>query len=320
MAYPRVRRRVSQAAAFAERERPDAVVLIDSWGFTLRVAKAIRKILPECKLIKYVAPQVWASRPERAKTLAQTVDHLISIQPMDLPHFEAVGLPTTLVGNPVLSRGMLEADPSIYRTSAGLGSQDKLVLVLPGSRPSEIRKLMPVFKETIERLAAQRPELKFALPMAGTVDGLVRDALQTWSVKVDVVTEPDLKDSLMRAGTVALACSGTVTTELALARCPMVVAYRMGAATYAILSRIFKPRWITMLSISAGRQIVPEFLQGEANAEALSSALRDLLDDEDLRQKQLADQGEALNIMGLGLPNPSDSAARVVAGFLPPSA
>lgn len=316
-AYPRVRRKVAQAAAFAERERPDVVVLIDSWGFTLRVAKAIRKLLPDCKLIKYVAPQVWASRPARAGTLAKTVDHLISIQPLDLPHFEAVGLPTTLVGNPVLRRGFLLAGQELYRKAAGLPDDQQIVLILPGSRPAEIRSLMPIFKETTEQLSRLRPDLKFALPLAGTVEGLVRETLKTWSVSVDVVSDPGLKESLMRAGTVALACSGTVTTELALARCPMVVAYRMGAATYLILKRIFKPRWITMLSITAGREIVPEYLQGEARPEILCQALQDLLENEDQRNKQLADQMEALKIMGLGLPDPSEGAARVVAGFLP---
>ena len=101
-AYGRVKARVADTVALAERERPDAVVLIDSWGFTIRVAKAIRAVLPDVRLIKYVGPQVWASRPGRAKTLAGAVDHLLALYAFDAPWFEKEGLPTTVVGSQAL--------------------------------------------------------------------------------------------------------------------------------------------------------------------------------------------------------------------------
>jgi lipid-A-disaccharide synthase len=138
-AYPRVRRRVADTAALAAADRPDVAVLIDSWGFTLRVAHTLRRLYPDLPLVKYVGPQVWATRPGRAKTLARSVDHLLSIHAFDAPWFEKEGLPVTFVGNPALAGDFSGADPARLRAAIGAGPDDPILLVLPGSRPAEIK-------------------------------------------------------------------------------------------------------------------------------------------------------------------------------------
>src|SRR5258708_12972138 len=143
IASPRIVRRANQTAALAQRERPDVAVLIDSWGFTLRVAQRLRRQIPGLPLIKYVGPQVWATRPGRAKTLAAAVDHLLSIHAFDAPYFEAEGLPVTFVGNSALSLDFSNADPKRLRTQIGAGAADPILLVLPGSRPAEIDRVFP---------------------------------------------------------------------------------------------------------------------------------------------------------------------------------
>jgi len=313
-AYPRVVARVRDTVALAVREAPDMAVLIDSWGFTLRVAQGLKRLDPKLPVIKFVGPQVWASRPGRAKTLAATVDHLLSILPFDAPFYEPLGLPVTFVGNPALARDFSRASGDWFRMAIDIKADDPLLLVLPGSRRSEIRQLMPPFGEAVRRLQADRPGLKVAVIAAPSVAASVKVETASWS-DVHVVEDEGLKYHAMKAATVALACSGTVTTELALAGAPMVVAYRMGAATYWILKRLIRTPWIVLLNIAAKRFVTPEFVQHDCTGPNLAAALAERLDDGDLRQ-QVADQDAALALMGKGQADPLEKAAETVISLL----
>ncbi|MBI5940059.1 MAG: lipid-A-disaccharide synthase [Caulobacterales bacterium] len=315
-AYRTVMRRVADTAALAQRERPDVAVLIDSWGFTLRVAQVLRKAAPGLPLIKYVGPQVWATRPGRAKTLAASVDHLLSIHSFDAPWFEKEGLKTTFVGNPALAKDFSHADPARLHAAIGAGVDDDILLVLPGSRPAEIKLVMPVFEEAVKRLKAERPDLHVVVPAAGTVLESVKARVAGWPFRAHVIEDEALKDDAFVAGTVALACSGTVTTELALAGAPMVVAYRIGAMTYAILKLIFKSPWVTMFNIAAKAFVAPEFLQADCTPENLERAVAERLDDPALRARQIAAQSAALDLMGRGGPDPSEKAADTLIALL----
>lgn len=315
-AYRTVVRRVADTAALAAREKPDVAVLIDSWGFTLRVAQALRKASPDLPLVKYVGPQVWATRPGRAKTLAASVDHLLSIHSFDAPWFEAEGLKTTFVGNPALAKDFSRADPARLRAAIGAGAGDDILLVLPGSRPAEIKLVMPVFEEAVKRLKVERPTLHVVIPAAGTVLESVRAKVAGWPFRAHVIEDEQLKDDAFVAGTVALACSGTVTTELALAGAPMVVAYRIGAASYAILKLIFKSPWVTMFNIAAKDFVAPEFLQAECTPDRLAAAVAERLDDPALRARQTAAQNAALEVMGRGGADPSEKAADTLLALL----
>lgn len=315
-AYRTVMQRVADTAALAQRETPDVAILIDSWGFTLRVAQALRKRFPGMLLVKYVGPQVWATRPGRAKTLAASVDHLLSIHSFDAPWFEKEGLKTTFVGNPALAKDYSHADPARLRAAIGAGEGEDILLVLPGSRPAEIKLVMPVFEEAVKRLKAARPGLHVVIPAAGTVVESVRAKVAGWPFRAHVIEDEQLKDDAFVAGTVALACSGTVTTELALAGTPMVVAYRIGGATYAILKLIFKSPWVTMFNIAARAFVAPEFLQADCTPANLEKAIAERLDDPALRVRQVAAQNAALEVMGKGGPDPSEAAADAVLKLL----
>jgi len=315
-ALPRVKARVRDTVALAVREKPDAVVLIDSWGFTLRAAQAIRKALPGVPLIKYVGPQVWATRPGRAKTLARTVDFLIALHPMDPPFFEAQGLRTVVVGNPALHTDFGHSDPLAFRKSLGLGADSPILLVLPGSRPAEIKHMMPVFGEVVTRLHAARPDLTFVMPVADTVRARVEEAVKAIAAPIRLVESEADKFSAMRAATLALACSGTVSTELALAGCPMVIAYKVERLTYFIFKRISVLKHATMFNIMADKRIAPEFLQHECTADNLLNAIERRLDDKALRETQIREQYEALDLMGRGSPPTAERAARAVLDFL----
>ena len=311
-AYGRVKRRVADTVAFAQREKPDVAVLIDSWGFTIRVAKELRKALPDLKLVKYVGPQVWASRPGRAKTLAQAVDHLLTLHAFDPPWFEKAGLATTFVGNPSLAIDFSQADGGRFRERNGLGPDQPLLLMLPGSRPSEIERMTPLFEATAARIRAEQPEAALAVVIADTVAAQAKAAVAGWPLRAILVEgEADKKDA-MKAATVALACSGTVSTELALAGAPMVIAYRLSGLSYALMKPMVTAKHITLFNIAADARIAPEFVQDEATPEALAAAVLARLNDPSLRADQVRRQFEALDLMGRGQLDPSAAAAKAV--------
>ncbi len=311
-AYKRVKARVADTVALALAEKPDAVVLIDSWGFTLRVAKGIREVMPDVPLIKYVGPQVWATRPGRAKTLAQSVDLLLALHKMDAPYFEAEGLETVVVGNPALNVDFSRADPEGFRDAHGLKPDTPLLLVLPGSRPAEIRRLMPVFIETLQHLSAVYPELRFVMPVADTVRKRVLEQVQGLDLPLIMTdTEAD-KLSAMQAADVALACSGTVSTELALSGCPMIIAYKVEWLTYFIFKRFSPLKYVTLFNIVADKDIAPEFIQKDCSADNLVQAVSTRLNDPSLRARQTAEQFAALDLMGRGQKPPAELAAAAV--------
>ena len=310
-AYGIVKRRVADTVALGVAEKPDAVVLIDSWGFTIRVAKALRAVLPGVRLIKYVGPQVWASRPGRAKTLAAAVDHLLALYAFDAPWFEREGLPTTVVGSQALHVDMSAADPAAFRAEQGIAAGAPLLVVLPGSRPSEIRLMTPVYEAAIARLKAADPALEVAVVVAGTVAADVTARVATWPFRAHVVGE-DRKYAAMRAATVALATSGTVSTELALAGAPTVIAYRFQPLSYAIMKPFFTGKYATLFNHAADEEIARELIQNDATPEKVAAEVGRLLGDPEARADQAARQTAALDRMGREGRDPSEIAADAV--------
>ena len=314
-AYGLVKQRVADTTELATRERPDAVILIDSWGFTIRVAEALRALMPDVPLIKYVGPQVWASRPGRAKTLAAAVNHLLALYAFDAPWFEREGLPTTVVGSQALHVDMSGADPAAFRAARGIAPDAPLLLVLPGSRPSEIRLMTPVYAETVARLKASVPDLQVAVVVAGTVAASVRAQVADWPVEAHLVEEHD-KYAAMKAATVALATSGTVSTELALAGAPMIIAYRFQPLSYAIMRPFFTGKYATLFNHAADEEIAPEYIQKDATPEKLVPAVTRLMANPAARADQSRRQTAALDLMGREGRDPSEIAAEAVLGVI----
>ena len=271
-AWPLVRRRARDVGELAGRERPDIAVLIDSWGFNLRVAHAIRRAAPSVTIVKYIAPQVWATRPGRARTLAAAVDRLLTIHSFDAPWFERAGLATSFVGNPVLARTPGAADPARFRASIGAGAATPILLLAPGSRRGEVERLLGPFEAAAVRLAATRPDLKIVLLAAEAVASTVTERVARWPIPVQIVRGEADRAEAMAAATAAIACSGTVTTELALAGAPMVVAYRMDALTYPIAKLLIRTRFVTLFNVAAGRFVAPELIQGACTGPRLAMA------------------------------------------------
>ncbi len=315
-AYPEVLRRADEVAAIAARERPDIAILIDAWGFNLRVAHRLRRADPALPLVKYVAPQVWATRPGRARTLARAVDKLLTIHSFDAPYFEREGLPVSFVGNPALNRDFSGMDPERLRAELGAKPGDPVLLILPGSRAGEVDRLMGPFEDAAARLKSDRPDLRLVLAAADSVADRVKSRLADWRFAPFLLEGEAARLDAMRTATAALACSGTVTTELALAGCPMVVAYRLGPLTHLVAKALIQTRYITLFNVAAGALVAPERIQGDCTGERLAADLAPLLDNEAFRLAQIRAQTRALETMRGGVTEPTEAAADAVVSAL----
>lgn len=313
---PQLLRRIGETARKIEEIRPDVIVTIDSPDFTLRVAKKVRRLgIP---IVHYVAPTVWAWRPGRAAKLAKIVDHVMALFPFEPEYFEAVGLKATFVGHPVVERQLPETDSATYRSSLGLEKDRRIISVLPGSRRGEIDRLMPVFGDALLRLLNTNEDkrLSVIIPTLPHLQSQVIESSNDWPCHV--VTEPnrDRFFDALRISEAALCASGTVVLELARAGAPTIVAYRINRLTAMIARRLIKLKFVSLVNIIAGREIMPEFLQENCTAKNLSRALEKLLDDPAEQEKQRSAFGETMRALGQGDAPPSERAAFIVAAYL----
>lgn len=311
-AIPRILARVRQAADYAVRTHPDALVVIDSPDFTHRIARAVKKRDPSIKTVNYVAPQVWASRAYRAKAMARYFDLILALFPFEVPFFEKYGLRAVFVGHPVIERRVRMTGGEMLRAKLGIRADAPLLALLPGSRSSEIRFIFPVFRAAVEILSRKIPGLVTVLPTVPHVAARVREAAAGWPTPLNLLENEDDKYAAFDAADVALAASGTVTAELALSRTPMVVAYRVGGLTYALANRLMTAPYMTLVNILLERRAIPEFKQYDAIPEVLASEVERLFTDEAARAAQRDAMNEFGRRLGEGDEAPSQRAARVL--------
>ena len=218
---PRILRRLNQTMADIHAKRPDAIITVDSWGFTGRIARRLKAEGVNRPRIHYVAPMVWAWREKRVHQLARSVHLLLCLLPNEPPHFQRAGLNAVHVGHSVLESGADRGDGAAFRARHAIPPGVPLLCMLPGSRHSETSRLLPVFRQTVMRLAEQRPGLGVVVPTVETVADEVAESLADWPVPVTIVTGAQERYDAFAASRVALAASGTVALELALARLPI---------------------------------------------------------------------------------------------------
>jgi len=302
-------RRLDETAADIRAVRPDAIVTIDAPGFNRRLVDRVKiRSIPR---IHYVAPTVWAWRPGRALKFKARFDRLLALLPFEPPYFEKVGLDCRFVGHSVLESGADKGDGARFRAEHGVSAETKLLCLLPGSRRGEVSRLLPAFAETVHLLGQRRPGLRVAIPVAPGVASLVEEATANWSSPPILVVGESAKYDCMAGCDAALAASGTVALELALARAPTVIAYRLPSITYAIVKALVKVDYVHLLNIMAGREIVPEYIQSDCVPERLAAELDRLMGQAGRDQTEaLAPYLAQLWPVGGGLP--SESAARAV--------
>jgi lipid-A-disaccharide synthase len=312
----RILRRVAETVADIRRLKPDAVVTIDSSGFTWRVAQRLRRAGERVPLIHYVAPMIWAWRKGRARRMARWYDHLMVLLPFEPPYFSAVGMSCSYVGHPIVESGADRGDGVGFRQRHDIPQDAPLIAVLPGSRRGEVSRLLPIFAEAVRQLARRYTGLRAVLPTTETVAEPVTAAVARWTVPAIVVRGSREKYDAFAASDVALAASGTVALELALARLPAVIAYRVNPLTHALVRRIVTVEHAHLLNIILGHRVVPELIQQDCTPERLAAAVAQLMDDRSARAAQIAGCQTALGILGYGRTSPSARAADEVLSII----
>jgi lipid-A-disaccharide synthase len=263
---------------------------------------------PDIRLVQYIGPQVWAARAGRAKTLARLVDHLICIHDFEVPYYAPLGLACTVCGHPAIGRARA-GDGAAFRARHGLDPDEPLLLVLPGSRRAEIRRVGPFLWNAAGLLQERFPRLRVAAVAAQPV----AESVRAQAIADALIVGEEEKEDAFAAASVALAASGTVTTEIALQGAPMIVAYKLGWITWALARfLLFKARYVTLLNVAADREVVPEFLQTRLTARNLAAAAGRLVADPQARQAQVAAQNAALAKMGRGGRAAAEIAAEAV--------
>lgn len=312
---PAILRRVREAADYAVRYAPDAVVLIDSPDFTHRIAQRLKRVAPHIRTVNYAAPQVWASRSYRARKMARYFDLVLALLPFEAGFFQEHGLDAVFVGHPVVERTVYMTGGHALRKRLGIAPDAPLLALLPGSRMNEVRLLLPPFREAVRLVREKMANVVCILPVVEHVADYVREHTRNWPAPLHIVAGDADKFAAFNAATAALAASGTVTTELALAGTPMVVAYRLGALTYALVRPFVNVRFITLANILLDRPAVPELVQRACTGTALTAAVLPLLTGGNARETQRRNLAEAVARLGLGGEHPSVRAARALVEF-----
>lgn len=267
-------------AELMEREQPDALVIIDYPDFNMRLAKiAKKKGIP---VVSYISPTVWAWRKGRAKTVAETVQKVAAIFPFEAEVYAEAGANVTFVGHPLLDIVKTKMSKAEAYQHFGVIPEKPLVLLLPGSRQQEIMNLLPVMLEAAEKIVLQVPDCQFFLPIASTISReMIQTILNKYSISV-TLTENNTYD-LMSISDAAIAASGTVTLEASLLKLPTVIIYKVATLTYLLGKMLIKIPYVSLPNIIAGRKIVPELIQYDANAENIAKEVIPILTQPDVR-------------------------------------
>ena len=307
-----IRRRIDETAAQILGDRPDVVVSIDSPGFCYRVWKRLAgRGIP---LVHYVAPTVWIWKPGRARKFARLLDHLMVILPFEPPYFQKEGLACTFVGHPVVEEPDALGDGEAFRRIHGISRETRVVCVLPGSRRSEVSRLLPVFRDAAERVSRRSPGAVYCFPTLSHLDGVLRSGMARWPGRAIVVTSAAERRDAMAASDVAMAASGTVSLELAGAAVPHVVAYRVNGVTAALFRVMQKGRlrYANLVNILLDREAIPEFLQRKCRGDRIAAAVTALLEAGAARSAQNEAASQALAMLRAGGRAPSSAAAAIV--------
>jgi len=301
---PKILRHLNEIIKDIQKQKPDIVMTIDSYSFSARVHKKLQAIGYEKPHVHCVAPQVWAWKKGRAKKIGQFVDHLFCLLPNEAQYFEPYGMATTFIGHPVVEGGADKGNAILFRDRYNIPKNATILCLLPGSRKNEIKYLLPVFKDSVEQLRSYVPDLYVVIPTVKTVSDRLLAGLKDWAVPHVIVEGEKERYDAFAAANVALAASGTVSLELAMAGVPHLIAYKVSPLTGAIARRLLKIRFINLLNILADEEIIPELLQDNCTVDKVVDTLRQLLEHPEQATR------ESLKKLGLGdSSSPSDKLA-----------
>jgi lipid-A-disaccharide synthase len=308
---PLILKRLKQTVADIEKVAPDIIITIDSWGFVSELLSRLKKKNISIPKLHYVAPQVWAWKKGRAKNVAKLTDRLMTLLPHEPQYFEKYGLKCDFVGHPVVENKIDEIDADDFRTKYNIPTNACILSVLPGSRSSEVKRLIPVFMEATEILATKIDNLFVVIPTVETVIVEVRKAFVNSDIPYCVITGRDERYAAFKQSIAAIAASGTVSLELASCKTPHIVAYKFNSLTNFLADIFVNVKYANLINLLCNREIIPEFMLYECNADLIANKTFELTDCI-VAEKMIAETVKGLQ--KLRLPNimPSEKAAEIV--------
>jgi len=311
---PILLKRIRQTTTDILLQRPEVLLCIDSPGFCFHIAKKLKG--ENIKLVHYVAPSVWAWKPSRAKKISEFLDHLLVLLPFEPPYFEQVGLATTFVGHSVVEAGADKGDGEGFRIRHKISTESIVMVMLPGSRRGEVKRLLHVFCKTALYLSKDHPDLTIIIPVFGSLYEAINDRIKQWPLDVRIVVGDKEKFDSFAAADIALAASGTVALELAMAGTPTVVGYKVHPVTAWLAKILIKTPYANLINIILNREVVPEFIQENCQPALLQRALAVFLNDKNAGSQQIKASNEALQKIGKDGPLPSGRAADAILSLL----
>jgi lipid-A-disaccharide synthase len=307
---PLILKRIKQTLVDIERVNPDILITVDSWGFVSVLLSRLKKKNVNVPKLHYVAPQVWAWKKGRAKNVAKLADRLMTLLPYEPKYFEKYGLKCDFVGHPVVENRIEEIDADDFRIRYNIPANAIVLSVLPGSRSSEIKRLVPVFREAVKRLSTKVENLFVLIPTVETVAGEVGKAFENSDIPYRIVTGRNERYAAFKQSIAAIAASGTVSLELASCKTPHLVAYKFSPLTNFLADIFVNVKYANLINILSNREIIPEFTIYKCRANLIADRALELMDS-NAAKLMIRDMDEGLQKLRLPDMTPSDKAAKI---------
>lgn len=311
---PRILRRIRETMQNIAEVKPDAVITIDSWSFSARIHKKLRRLNLHIPQIHYVAPQVWAWKKKRARTMYKYIDLLLTLFPNEPRYFTPYHLHSEFVGHPVIESLIVNAsqEKNTFRKEHKIPAKKKIMLVLPGSRHNEVERLLPDFLQVVEKMQTKYKDFAFVIPTVSTVADRVKSMVSAARLPIVVVEGEDERRKAFQNAEVAIAASGTVALELAIVGIPHIIAYKVPKLTEWLVRRFIHIQYVNLTNILLGREIVPELLQQDCTPDNILNYVDQFIARKDLYAHQMKGFADVRRVLGFGRQTPSDNAAAAI--------
>ena len=309
---PKILGLIKKTVKDIEAQKPDVVMTIDSWSFGSRIQKIIRKKKLGIPQVHYVAPQVWAWKKKRAKTMYKYVDLLLTLLPQEPKYFTPYKLEAVCVGHPVIESQVVHGDGQAFRQKHGIDNDKTIITVLPGSRHNEVTALLPIFLESAKHLWKHHPNLHFVIPTVKTVADRVKNMCKEVNFPLTIVEDEQSRYDAFKASSAAIAASGTVALELAIANVPHIVGYKVSPITGWLAKKFLHIQFVNLSNIILGREIIPELLQERCIPVNIYLYIEGLLSHDDWYDKQIDGFKKVRTLLGQGEQTPSEKACDII--------
>ena len=309
---PRVLRHINETVADIQKVRPDVVVTIDSWSFSARVHKKLRQLKLNIPQVHYVAPQVWAWKKKRARTMYKYIDLLLTLFPQEPKYFTPYNLQTEFVGHPVIESEVVNGVKGDFKKRHHIPEENRLLLVLPGSRHNEVERLLPTFLEVVKQLHERYNDFSFVIPTVSTVAAQVKEMVKQSGLPIEIVEGTKERRDAFKSGDVAIAASGTVALELAIVDVPHIIAYKVPKLTEWLARHFIHIQFVNLSNILLGKEIVPELLQQDCCVEKIMYYVEQFMKHKPVYNQQMDGFEKVRKLLGMGQQTPSDNAAEAI--------